>query len=292
MTLLGVIYSFIVFFLIAIVLLWFLILKYINSNKIKEKQYLRLEENLIEGIVSSYSEDSNELALKKLQHTSQYLEKNYIEFRDVAYVFIKVNRVFKFSNNSNFKKLYSHLGLDNKIRYKLDANDWYAKAKAILLSYELGLNENTLTISAYKDDKNTLVKREAQIALVTFLGWKSFIFFPYVTRPISLWQQIRIIEKLHETQHVFDSDAFEKALKAENPIIKELLVRIIKNFKLYNYRNYIKTQLNSKNKQLVKIAQETLTQLDLEKQELEQIEVRLPNIKKKELIKNAISSSN
>lgn len=264
MTLLTVTYVVIVFFLMTLMFLWFSILKHITSSKLQKIQYLELEKNLIEGIVSSCSEDSKKLSLKKQQHTSKYIKNNDIQFNDVAHVFLKVNQVFKFSKSHNFKAFFYQLGLNKILLSNLKSKDWYEKAKAIWISYELELKENNLIISSYKDDKNRLVKREAQIALITFYGWKSLTSFLDVVAPISLWQQIRIIEKLHEIEQPFDLYSFEKALKADNCMTKELMVRIIKNFKLFNYKYYVVEQLNSENKQLVKVAKEALVQLDLE----------------------------
>ena len=297
MSTLTITYIVIVFFIITIFVLWLSILNHITYSKLKENQYLRLEKNLIEGIVSSYSEDSNKLAIQKLQHTSHYIKNNYIKFSDVASVFLKVNRVFKFSKCHNFKTLFCHLELNSTLRSKLKTDDWYEKSKAILLSYELGLNENNLIISAYKDHENKLVRREVQIALVAFLGWKSLASLPDVTKPISLWQQIRIIEKLQEIDTPFDFYSFEKALKTGNFNTKELLVRIIKNFKLYNYTYYIKAQLNSDNKQLAKVAAEALVQLDLEinGQEVKQINLKLlrvSNLRQAEMISSQRFASN
>ncbi|UAM98573.1 hypothetical protein K8354_01720 [Polaribacter litorisediminis] len=289
MTVLTITYLVITLFSITLLGLWFSLLNRMGNDELEEKQYLRLEENLIDGIASSYSEDSNELAIKKLQYASRYMKYNKSKFSSVAYVFLKVNCVFKFSKSTNLKTLFHHLGLNTDLRKKLQSKDWFDKAKAIWLSYELNLSENNLIISNYKDGENRLVKREAQIALITFMGWKSLNSFPDITIPISLWQQIRIIEKLQEIEAPFDVIAFEKALKADNHITRELMVRIIKNFKLHHYIDYVNEQLNSDNKQLAKVALEALDQLDPNHLGLKQIEQRLPEAP--ELMQRAVSSN-
>ena len=165
-------------------------------------------------------------------------------------------------------------GWIDTLSQKIKDKDWYIKAKAIWLSYEFELEGNLQMVIPYRDVENTLVRREAQIALVSFIGWKSLVFFPYVTRPMSLWQQIRIIEKLEETTNKLDLQYLDKALLSKNEKVKELLIRVIKNFKLEQYKYYIIDQLFSDNTRLVDVAFETLKNLEITKKEIKGIKSR------------------
>ena len=289
MNLLIVIYIVIFSLLFSLVVLWLTTIGYIVKDKKREKQYLRLEQGIIESLAYSFIDDSIDKTenIKKLK---TYIKDNDISFWDSVNVFMKVNRFIKFSNNENLKFIFNSLGLEKVLKEKITTNDWYVKAKAIWMTYEFGISDNTKLIIPYRNDDITLIRRESQIALVTFLGWKSLILLPYFTKTMSLWQQIRIIEKLHETEEKLDIYHFEKALKSENIIVKELLVRIIKSFKLHEYKYYVVKQLYSKNNHLIKVAVEALNELTPESIELKQIEKRLPNIQR-ELVRNYLHVS-
>lgn len=270
--------------MVSLAALWISTIRYIVKNNKKEKQYLKLEEKVIEGIANTYIDNSTQ-ETENLITLKSHIKNNDINFWDSASVFIKVNRVIKFSKNQNFKFIFNSLGLEKILQEKILQDDWYVKAKAIWMTYEFGITDNTKLIIPYRDDENTLVRRESQIALVTFLGWRSLIFLPYVTRPMSLWQQIRIIEKLNETEGELDTYHFEKALQSENVIVKGLLIRIIKNFKLQEYKYYIEAQLNSNNTNLIEVAVEALADLTLKKTGLKKKKEKLFELQP-ELVKN------
>lgn len=264
-----------IFFLIAIlILLWSLILFNIKKNKIIERENIIFEKKIIQGIITTYSKIEVEATKSKLKRLKKYIKKDPETLWKSARIFVKVNRVVKFSKEEQFQEIFKYLGIKGVLKQKIKDKDWYIKAKAIWLSYEFELEGNLQMIIPYRDVENTLVRREAQIALVSFIGWKSLVFFPYVTRPMSLWQQIRIIEKLEETTNKLDLQYLDKALLSKNEKVKELLIRIIKNFKLKQYKYYIIDQLFSDNTRLVDVAFETLKNLEITKKEIKGIKSR------------------
>ncbi|WP_271405943.1 hypothetical protein [Tenacibaculum soleae] len=264
-----------IFFLIAIlILLWSLILFNIKKNKIIERENIIFEKKIIQGIITIYSKIEVEATKSKLKRLKKYIKKDPETLWKSARIFVKVNRVVKFSKEEQFQEIFKYLGIKGVLKQKIKDKDWYIKAKAIWLSYEFELEGNLQMIIPYRDVENTLVRREAQIALVSFIGWKSLVFFPYVTRPMSLWQQIRIIEKLEETTNKLDLQYLDKALLSKNEKVKELLIRIIKNFKLEQYKYYIIDQLFSDNTRLVDVAFETLKNLEITKKEIKGIKSR------------------
>ena len=219
MSYLEVLYGLIITILVVISILWAVIIKVIIKRNVKEKKSQAFEKILIEGFVSSYDKTNQEITNIKLEKLKKAIKRDPQVFRESAEIFVKVNRVVKFSKNSDFKKIFKYLDIDKILNKKFTNKDWYVKSRAIWLSYEFELEENLPAIAQLRDHTNVAIRREAQIALTAFLDWRSLAFFPYVTKPISLWQQIRIIEKLQETEKELDIFYFEKALKSENKII-------------------------------------------------------------------------
>ncbi|MEX6627338.1 hypothetical protein [Tenacibaculum salmonis] len=260
-----------------LVLLWGFIIFFIKEKKVHAKNKIKFEKEFLEGIISVYSNVEIKETEKKLKSLKKYLKKDSEYLWRSAAIFVKFNRVVKFSKKKKFQKIFKYLRVNNILAKKMLSKNWYVKAKAIWLSYEFELEKNIKIISRYKDDENTLVRREAQIAIVSFLGWRSLSFFPYITKKISLWQQIRIIEKLAQTKDELDFAYLNKALASENKSVIELIIRIIKNFRLEQYKSYVTEQLFSNNYKLINIAVETLRVLETSVDEIKTIEVEFLN---------------
>ena len=274
MNLEHLLYTFIFFLITILILLWGLIIYNIKKNKILERENIVFEKKIIQGIITTYSKLEVEATKNKLKRLKKYIKKDPETLWKSARIFVKINRVVKFSKEEQFQEIFKYLGIKGVLKKKIKDKDWYIKAKAIWLSYEFELEGNLQMVIPYRDVENTLVRREAQIAIVSFIGWKSLVFFPYVTRPMSLWQQIRIIEKLEETTNKLDLQYLDKALLSKNEKVKELLISVIKNFKLEQYKYYIIDQLFSDNTRLVDVAFETLKNLEITKKEIKGIKSR------------------
>ena len=65
------------------------------------------------------------------------------------------------------------------------------KARGIREIYEMDQEQHIKRLIQERNNKNIFVRREAQIAMVIFLGWESFRFLPYLKREMTLWQQIK-----------------------------------------------------------------------------------------------------
>ncbi|MCD8403327.1 hypothetical protein [Tenacibaculum finnmarkense] len=261
MSLINALYILIAIFIFVIILIWCYLFLFVTIKKKRGKEDIVFEKKILEGIIATYSKVEIEESNKQLKKFKKVINKDIKYLFRAATIFIKFNRIVKFSNLQNFKVIFDYLEMSSVLNQKINNESWYVKAKAIWLSYEFELSENIKTINKYRNDKNTLVRREAQIALVSFLGWKSLAFFPYVKPYISLWQQIRIIEKLEEKPHEFDDIYIQKALASENKTVIELLIRIIKKFKLRKYKYYVIEQIFSDDTRLVTIAINTLKYL-------------------------------
>jgi len=272
-------------------MLWLMLSFTIYKNNYNRKKSKEIERKLIDSIVLNYKNLGIETKNNKLNWVKEYINTEN-GFWNFSFIFVKVHNVAKATKGATFKAMANNIGLIMSLTSKLKSNNWYTRGKSIWLTYELELSDNWKTIIPYRNDKNKLVRREAQIALVTFLGWKSLVFFPYVEFPISLWQQIRIIDKLKSYYPTPDLSYLDKALKSKNPFIKELLIRIIRSYKLNEYKWYIIEQLHSNRTDLIECAIETLSSFEISSEEIVQIHHKLErtiNIKQQEMISNFIS---
>ncbi|MGB7784820.1 MAG: hypothetical protein WBL27_01855 [Salinimicrobium sp.] len=163
---------------------------------------------------------------------------------------------------------------------KLNSKKWYVKARGIREIYEMDQEQHIKRLIRERNNKNIYVRREAQIAMVIFLGWGSLRFLPYLKREMMLWQQIKIVEKLHDLYPVPELKYLRKAYRAQRPYAQELTMRIIRKFDLDSEVDYILSFLDHENFDRRETAIYCISSFDLNQQRLEQVKdcfFRIPN---------------
>lgn len=136
----------------------------------------------------------------------------------------------------NLVYLYNQLRLDHYAAKRLRSRYWHFKAIAI---QELGLmgQKNYLNkIYRSTNDKNDLVRMEAQITIVKLYGFEGLRFLDVATYAISEWQQIKILKELsHLSPDNFSG--VEKWLNSTNVSVIVFGLKLVRNyhrFELYN----------------------------------------------------------
>jgi hypothetical protein len=143
------------------------------------------------------------------------------------------------------------LGIDKRIAANLKSSNWFYKAKAIQMSYELHLSQHFKSIKNDINHDHILVRREAQVATIVFMGWKGIQFLPTITHPISLWQQLRILEKLRAFPIPSKTGSLEKSLQSNNQDVVCLAIRCAMQLNLSSLSNSI-AALKNHNSPIVK----------------------------------------
>ncbi len=167
---------------------------------------------------------------------------------------------------------------------KLSSRRWYVKARGIREIYEMDQEQYLKEIIREIDHKNIFIRREAQIAMVVFLGWESLRFLPYLKREMTLWQQIKIVEKLHDLYPNPDITYLRKAYSVEKPFAQELVMRIIRKFRLYKEVDYILHFLDHKIFDRRETAIYCISSFQLEEEKLEVVKkkfFKIPNVEQR-----------
>ena len=100
------------------------------------------------------------------------------------------------SASENLLSLYLQLGLDTDSERKLKHRKWHIKARGI---QELALMEQKSRVTRIFRLTNypvEFVRMEAQLAIVQLFGFAGLRFLDVVTRPISEWQQMKLMAQL------------------------------------------------------------------------------------------------
>lgn len=184
----------------------------------------------------------------------------------VANQFAKVHEIIALPQEKLPLQIVKETDVAARLASQLTSRRWDQKGLAIQYSFELGLRNNLSQIKPLIDHKNKQVRREAQLALVVFMGWKCVPFLTKITHPISLWQQIRIIEKLKQYHPSTAKVSFDKLLAVENDDVSELLMRIIASFSLEQYYGFLKQHITDSNEKLSALAIDLLEKIDSEPQ--------------------------
>ncbi|SDR66534.1 hypothetical protein [Christiangramia echinicola] len=194
-----------------------------------------------------YNDPKNPLTLPEITQTLRDVgikEKNKNNIQYLIRLMIRTQRTILGSNFYKLQKLYAQIPPHGVSIKKISSWSWYRKARGIREIYEMNQSQYFDEIFKYRNDKNIYVRREAQIALVVFLGWESLRFLPYLKRNMTLWQQIKIVEKLYDHYPKPELKWLHRAYKTEKLFGKKLLMRIIRKYELHAETDFIINNLN------------------------------------------------
>lgn len=255
--------------------LWFIIAIIAIFNKLKLQQKQRVKQRLIDFIAYNYNQPT------KAKYKQHWLQEYMSKAKGLQHTREIIDELKGFVQD-NEQTSFTQLIIQNKtidlVKKQLKSNNWYTVANAVITCYELELHALIDDVISLRNHKNKLVRREVQIAIIVLLGWKSLKLFRSYTLPISLWQQIRIIEKLQEYYPEVETKFLEKALTAKNIYIQELLLRLIRKFELTDYYSFIVEKLDSHSIFFQEIAVELLEDMVLPENEARKLTQKLPNI--------------
>lgn len=116
---------------------------------------------------------------------------------------------------ANLVNCYEKLSLDKDALQKLKSKKWHIKARGI---HELAVMEQlkyVKEIFRLTNDSHELVRNEAQCAIVSFYGFKGLRFLNVIVHPVSQWQQIQLLNYVHDLQSA-EPKFLKKWLRSEN----------------------------------------------------------------------------
>ncbi|TVZ28705.1 hypothetical protein JM83_3852 [Gillisia sp. Hel_I_86] len=201
--------------------------------------------------------------------------------RNVQYLIdlmIRTQRSLLGLNYIKLKTLFTQIPPYGASANKLQSRKWYIKARGIREIYEMDQSQYTGELIKLRNNKNIYVRREAQIGIVIFLGWKSLRFLPYLKRQMTLWQQIKIVEKLNDLYPVPDLKHLRRAYNSDRPYANELIMRIIRKFNLTEDIAYIIRFIDSPKFEIREAAIYCISSFILSETQIREIKEKFYNI--------------
>lgn len=172
----------------------------------------------------------------------------------------------KFSGNTmaNINWLFKKTNLKEALLHNLNDKRWYIKAKAIQQLAYLQQKDQLPNIFRLANHNNDLVRMEAQVATVKFIGFDGLRFLNVIGYPISEWQQLRLIQEL--SQHSIEKfDSVDNWLKSENESVVAFALRLTVIYQLYEFYDRAVECLSHSSLYICKLAVIALAKISNEK---------------------------
>lgn len=237
--------------------LWISIFVSLEYRKYHSNKRKLLKRALVEIIMMDPTQRNSNTSLSNF--ASKLIKGRHFNFLVTQLEII--NHYFLFNDEEHHIK--NRLQIGNRIDNAIKSHKWFEKALSIWSAYEIQWPIKNKLLIILANSNNIYVRREAQIALIQYSGWQSLSLFQNLEVPISLWQQIRIIEKLTLYHPQVEINHLSNAFSSANLYVNELCIRIIQQFDIKGiYRKYILDNMFSDAYFLAETAFQTYTKLD------------------------------
>ncbi len=227
--LVNLIYIFIAILIFQIIAILIIAL-YKKRNENNKKIWKELLATQISQAI--FYEGSSE-ALRQLIVIPGYLQ-NKNKFRHLfTDEIIQTKKSFTGTPHSNLILLYQHCKLYLDSYKKLHNRKWQVKAKGI---QELAMMEHTMYVKEFfrlSNNKNELLRNEAQCGLVSLYGFPGLRFLNVTTHPVSEWQQIQLLNKLKE-ENAVNFEPIKKWLQSSNESVIIFSIKLAAFYKCYS----------------------------------------------------------
>ena len=266
---------FIAIVLLILVIYWISIVVSVVYRKNRVARLAKIEATFAD-VVSRYlyNDPQDPITLSQINDRLKEVgirpgNKNNIQY--LIRLMIRTQRTILGDNYAKLKTLYSQIPPYNASYSKISSWNWYRRARGIREIYEMNQSQYVNDIQKFQNHKNIFVRREAQIAMVVFLGWESLRFLPYLKRNITLWQQIKIVEKLYDHHPTPELKWLHRAYQTDKLFGKKLLMRVIRKFQLHAETEYIIEHLNHPDYEVRETAIYCIQSFALSKNKMKQI---------------------
>lgn len=202
-------------------------------QKVYEKKY---ESDLIEYLYSGNEEGG---IIAEQQKIVDYLTKcaeNKLKRKLIISTFLKLRNEISGETADAIQRLYYQTGLVNYATSRLKHKKWDVIAKGIkeLTQFEVKEVHNKVILQINHPKKE--VRKEIQMYLVKLFHFEGLDFLNILTTPLSEWDQIQLLEILHnfENQKIPDITAWLESSNNSVAIFALKLAKIYNQFEAQN----------------------------------------------------------
>jgi len=233
------------------------------KNKLSKKQELApvISKFLFyEGDASSKSEHNEYIVLKVEIRELLREQKNR---QILAEVLLELQKDVSGETLIRLQSLYKSLGLHEDAYKKLKSWRWEVVSKGILELTRMRVEEAYGFITPFINHKRSVVRKQAEIAVVSLRQEGIKHFLDSSRYSVSEWQQLKLLEVIRNFKN-FDPPRFRQWLVSSNPDVVLFSLRLIKYYDQNDAVNAILPLIKHKNNEVKIAALECIRQFGYE----------------------------
>jgi len=139
---------------------------------------------------------------------------------------LQAKKAFTGTAADNLVTLFHQLHLDKLSLQKLLSRKWHLKARGIQELSIMHQQQHTVKIYRLTNAQHELVRMEAQSAIVQLYGFEGLRFLDIIDRPLSEWQQIKLLRLLSRTPGVLPAKA-ARWLASHNDSVQVFALKLV-----------------------------------------------------------------
>lgn len=146
-------------------------------------------------------------------------------------VLVASDRKFSGGAKKAINGLFYEFKLEDEAWRKLRQRKAYLIAGGIQELAAMNVEAAIPEIKAKLNDDRTAIYQEAQYAMVSFQGYEGLGFLEHFDKPLSDWQQLRLLYSIHHIPELSDVQVYSW-LKSTNDSVVIFTLRLIRKFRL------------------------------------------------------------
>lgn len=232
---------------------YFLSIFFFRNRFLKKSADTSRRKNMLAPLVSEFlfyqeqegsKEEKNSYIQKKIE--IRELIKDPENEKVLTEILLDLKKDVSGDTRKQLFKLYKDLNLEIRAFEKLKSWKWQKISQAMFELTQMQVAASYDFISGFINDKRSVIRKQAEISLVT-LDHKGICYFLDTTKyQISEWQQLKILEVLSNHED-FEAPRFYKWLTSKNKHVVLFALRLIKHYDQDDSRGSIITLARHKN---------------------------------------------
>lgn len=189
-------YAIEIFSLMVVVLVFFIFFILAYKNRVfntRRKIKSILEEWLMEIILEENVDFNKPL---NIPVNIKYLLRKKLAKKVLLHELVKLKKSLSGIPGDNVQKLYEQFHLDALSRQRIGSARWHFKVKGIQDMAIMNQHSESLAILNLTNFKHSIVRMEAQTALVRLQKYKGLNFLNNLTYPLTEWHQVNLLRLL------------------------------------------------------------------------------------------------
>ena len=235
--------------------LCFVLIFYFRNHLVAKEQDVRTRKMTLTPLIRNYllqqaeSESENEADFLWMKMEIRNFLKNPLDRKVITEIMLEVQRDGLPETRQQISALYQYYGLHDIALKQLESRKWDRVSRAISELTEMQVRQAYDAIKEHINSKNSVVRKQAQLATVQLKEEGIQFFLDTARYPISQWQQVKILEIL-TSKSEFTAPSFRDWLVSENQDVVLFTLRLVRVFRQLEAKQALLMFLNHKSERI------------------------------------------